>query len=190
MNICPSCGKGVLAPKINSSPFMVIKESVTQNEINSKTVFVQKGVNKYNHEENTTSYYLGREFGIVGLQLVSFSLSCLFMHQLPKGGRSKEGKEVVQGCVEHSVNELVKVAQDKKIILMMGAELVKTFTGYNTSDVYGLLCKSELLPNVPVIIPAPNSDKLMNSPIGEMRLALKVLAEQIKIYKQYSSIGG
>jgi hypothetical protein len=67
----------------------------------------------------------------------------------------------------------------------MGASTIKTFTGYNASEVYGLVCKSDLLPNVPVIIPAPNIDKLMSQPIGEMRNALKVLAEQVEIYKDY-----
>lgn len=190
MNICPSCHKGVLTPKITSSPFMLVKESITGNELDSGTVFVQKGKNKWSHEESTNSYYLNRELGLVGLQLTMFSLSCLFMHQLPKGGRTKEGKELVSGCVQFSISELVKVAQDKKIILLSGAELIKTFTGYNSSDVYGLVCKSELLPNVPVIIPAPNVDKIMQQPIGEMRNSLRVLSEQIKIYKQYSSIGG
>jgi len=190
MNICPSCGKGIIQPKITSSPFMLVKEGITGNELDSGTVFVQKGKNKWGYDENTNSYYLNRELGLVGLQLSMFSLSCLFMHQIPKGGRTKEGKDLVRGCIDYSIANLVEMAKDKKIILLMGADLVKTFTGYNSSDVYGLVCKSELLPNVPVIVPAPNPDKLMNSPIGEMRVALKVLSEQIKIYKQYSSIGG
>jgi len=185
MPICPSCGKGTISPKMTSSPFMIVKEKVTQNELDSEIVFVTRGRNQYNHEENTNSYYLNKELGIVGLQLPMFSLSCLFMHPLPKGGRTKEGKEIVRGCVDYSISEVVRVAKDKKIILMMGAELIKTFVGHNASDVYGLVCKSELLPNVPVIVPAPNSDKLMSQPIGELRNSLKVLKSQIDIYKSY-----
>ena len=189
MNIsCSSCGKGVLFPIIRSKPYMIIKESVTGNEIQSGQVFTQTGKNKYQHEENTTSYYLAKEMGKVGLQFSAFSLANLYMHTPPKTGRTKESKAISQGCTQFSIDELVKVAKNMKIIFLMGAEVVKTFTGYNTSDVYGLVCKSDLLPNVPIIIPAPNSDKLMSQPIGELRNALKVLAEEIKVYEQYSKI--
>lgn len=186
MNICcSSCGKGVLLPVIKSKPYMIIKEMVTGNEIETGHPFVQSGKNQYNHEENTASYYLAKEMGKVGLQFSAFSLTNLYMHVPPKSGRTKESKATAQGCTQFSIDELVKVAKDMKIIFMMGAETVKTFTGYNTSDVYGLTCKSDLLPNVPIIIPAPNSDKIMSQPIGELRNALKVLADEIKAYEQY-----
>lgn len=184
-NICTSCGKGTLSPIIKSQPFMIVKEQVTGNEIMADKVFVQEGKNKYQHVENTTSFYLSKEFGMVGLQFTTFSLSNLYMHLPPKGGRTKEGKETALGCEQFSIDELVKAAGNMKIIFLMGASTIKTFTGYNASEVYGLVCKSDLLPNVPVIIPAPNIDKLMAQPIGEMRNSLRVLAEQVEIYKDY-----
>lgn len=183
--ICTSCGKGCLSPKVTSSPVLVVKQEITQNEIKFDTVFVQSGKNKYGHDEHTTSYYLAKEMGMVGLQFNVFSLTNLYLHIPPKGGRKKEDRDIVQRCIDFSISELQKVAKDKKIIFMMGAETIKLFTGYNASSVYGLICKSDLLPDVPVIIPAPNSDKLMNQPIGELRNALGVLSEKIKIYKQY-----
>lgn len=188
MPICSSCQKGTLSPILRSDKFLLIKETVTQNELESDTVFVQNGANKWGKEGHTSSFYLAKEMGLVGLQFQAFSLANLYMHVPPKGGRTKESKAVSLGCTEYSVRELVKVAKDMKIILLMGAETIKTFTGYNASDVYGLTCKSDLLPNVPIIIPAPNSDKLMSQPIGELRNSLKVLAEQMRAYKQYSSM--
>ena len=188
MNICTSCQKGVLSPIIKSSPFMIIKERVTQSELISKEVFVQYGLNKYGHDDLTTSYYLNLELGKVGLQLSTMNLTNFYMHIPPKVGGSKEEQAMLQGCTDYSISELIKVASGMKIILLCGAEVVKTFTGYNTSDIYGLLCRSDLLPNVPVIVPAPNPDKLMNSPIGEMRNSLKVFAKQIGIYKEYKEI--
>lgn len=189
MPICPSCGRGVISPRITTSPFMIIKEQITLNELESKTVFVQDGKNQYGKEEHTNSYYLNREMGRVGLQLSSFSQSCLYLHHLPKAGRTKEGKDMVQGCMDYSLTELLRVAGEKKIVFVGGAGLVKTITGYNASDVYGLLCKSPLLPNVPTIIPFPNPDFLMRQPIGELRFSLKILKEQIDIYKSYNGIG-
>ena len=188
MAICPSCGRGTLPPIIRSKPIMIIKESLTNNEIEQDILFTLSGKNKYGHSENTTSYYLMKELGRVGLNLNSMSLSCFYIHTLPKAKRTKDDKAIIQKCVDFSISEVIKVAREMKIVMLMGAELVRTFTGYGVSDVAGLICKSQYLPLVPVIIPAPNPDKLMAMPIGELRNALGVFAEQVKIYEQYSRV--
>ena len=188
MTICPSCQKGCLTPTLRTTPFMIIKEMVTQNEIEADTVFALAGRDNFGKPEHSTSYYLQKELAMVGLGMNTFSLTNLYMHVPPKGRKTKEDRLLQDACTNFSISELIKVAQDKKIILMMGAYTVKTFTGYSVTDVSGLLVKSDYLPNVPIIIPAPNSDKLMNLPIGELRNSLKVLAEQIEIYKQYKEI--
>jgi len=188
MNICTSCGKGTLSPILKSSPFMIIKETPTQNELDAETIFVMRSQNKYGHNENTVNYYLNRELGMVGLQLSTMNLMNFYMHIPPKVGRSKEQQAILQGCDEFSIQEVLRFTVGMKIILVSGAKIVKLLTGYNTSDVYGLICKSELLPLVPVIIPCPNTDKIMNSPIGELRNSLRVFSEQISIYKQYQGV--
>lgn len=189
MGICVSCNRGSLDPIIKTKrPYLIVKESITQNEIDQEQIFTLSGTNKYNRTEHTTSYYLGKELGMVGLNLQTFNLATFYSHTMPKSKKTKEDKAIIQGCVDWSIAEIIKIAKDKKIILMMGAELVRTFTGYGVSDVSGLVCKSDLLPNVPAIIPAPNPDKIMNQPIGELRNALKVFSEQIKIYEQYEKV--
>lgn len=188
MGICTSCQAGTLEPSFKSSPFWIIKESVTNNEKEQGKIFTYSGKNKFGYSENTSSYFLGKEMGRVGLNLLSFNLSCLYLHDLPKNKRTKDGRELIQGCQDYSISELIKATQGAKIVLLMGAEIVRLFTGYGVSDVSGLVCKSPLLSNVPVIIPAPNPDKIMAQPIGELRNALAVLAEQIKVYNQYSKI--
>ena len=186
--ICPSCGKGCISPKLSSKPYMIVKQELTQQEIDTGSIFLQKGKNAWGYEHNTTAYYLNKELGNFGLQLSQFTLTSLYLHQLPKSKKTKEDKAVIQGCIDFSIQEVIKLAQGKKIILLMGSETTKVFTGFSASEVYGLSCKSEMLPEVPVIIPAPNPDKIMNQPVGELRIALKSLAEQIKIYEQYSKI--
>lgn len=187
-SICPSCQKGCLSPIIRATPFLIIKEVCTQNEIEADTVFALAGRDNFGRPENTTSYYLFKELAMVGLGMNSFSLTNLYMHIPPKGRKTKEDRLLQDACTNFSISELIKVAQDKKIILMMGADTVRIFTGYSVTDVSGLLVKSDYLPNVPIIIPAPNCNKLMNLPIGELRCSLKVLAEQIEIFKQYKEI--
>lgn len=189
MAICPSCNRGSLDPILKSSkPYLIIKETITQNEIDQEQIFTLSGLNKYKRTEHTTSYYLSKEMGMVGLNLQTFNLATFYSHTLPKSRKTKEDKEVLQKCLDWSIAEVIRVSKDKKIILMMGAEVVRTFTGYGVSEVSGLVCKSDLLLGVPVIIPAPNPDKLMAQPIGEMRNALKVFKEQIKIYEEYQKV--
>lgn len=187
--ICPSCGKGTVSPKLSNKPYLIVKQELTQMEIDTGSIFVQKGKNKWGYEHNTTAYYLNRELGNFGLQLSQFNQTALYMHQLPKKGRTKEDKEILQGCIDFSISEVVKLAQGKKIILLMGSETVKVFTGYSASDVYGLnVSPSEYFPEAPVIIPAPNPDKLMNQPVGELRISLKSLSESIKAFEQYQRV--
>lgn len=188
MAVCPSCGRASLDPILKSRPYLIIKETITQNELEQGLIFTLLRENKYGRTEHTTSYYFGKELGMVGLNLQIFNLTTFYSHILPKNKRTKEEKEVLQKCLDWSISEVIRIAKDKKIILMMGAEVVKTFIGYSVSEVSGLVCTSDLLPNVPVIIPAPNPDKIMNQPIGEMRNALKVFAEQIKIYEEYQKV--
>lgn len=190
MAICPSCGRGTLEPKRTSKPFLIVKEMVTDNEIKSNTVFVDTVQNRWGYPEHTVNYYLAKELGMVGVQMNTLSLTNLYMHIPSKSKKTKEAKADAQACLDFSISEVIKEAEGKKIILLMGAEVIRLFTGYSASSVYGLRCKSELLPNVSVIIPAPNSDKLMVMPIGEMRNALKVFAEEIKLYNEYSKILG
>lgn len=190
MGICKSCGRGTLEPRLNSSPFLIVKESTTANEREAETIFLQTGKNKWGYDEHTSSYYLNKEMGKVGLQLNAMSYTALYLHEPSTSKKTKEAKELAQGCKDYSVQQVIEVAKGKKLILLMGAEAIRTFTGYPATDVYGLLCKSELLPDVPVIVPAPNPDKLMLSPIGELRNSLRVFAEQVAIYKQFSTILG
>lgn len=190
MALCPSCGKKSIEPIIKSKPYLIIKESLTQNEYEQELPFTLSGNNKYGKQENTTSYYLMKELGAVGLNMQVMSLGALWMHTPPKAGKTKESREQFQKCVDWSISEVIRLAEGKKVILMMGAELIRTFVGHSVSDVSGLVCKSDLLPavNAPVIIPAPNPDNIMKVPIGELRNALKVFAEQIKIYEEYAKV--
>lgn len=186
MALCPNCGKKAIDPILKSQPYLIVKESLTQNEIDQALPFTLTGKNKYGKDEQTNSYYLMKEMGMVGINFQQLSLTALWMHHPPKMGRTKESKAAFQACLDYSISQVIKAAEGKQIVMLMGAEVVRTFTGYGVSEVSGLKCKSDLLPNVPVVIPAHNPDNIMKMPIGELRNALKVFAEEMKIYEEYS----
>lgn len=185
MALCPSCGKKSLDPILKSRPYLVIKESFTQIEIDKGVPFTLTGKNKYGRDENTNSYYLQKEMGMVGINFQLLSLTALWTHAPPKAGRTKESKETLQKCLDWSISQVIKCAENKKIIILMGAEVTRIFTGYSVKEISGLICRSDLLPWVPVVISAPNPDNLMRVPIGELRNSLKVFSEQIKIHEQW-----
>lgn len=185
MALCPSCNKKSLDPVLKSKPYLVVKESFTQVEIDKGVPFTLTSKNKYGRDENTTSYYLMKEMGLAGINFQLMSLSALWAHHPPKAGRDKESKDTFQKCLEWSVSQVIQCAENKKIVFLMGAEVTKIFTGYSVKEISGLVCKSDLLPKVPVVIAAPNPENLMRVPIGELRNSLKTFAEQIKIYEQY-----
>lgn len=187
MGLCPRCERATLEPIIRSKPYVIIKEATTEVERLNGQLFQHSYINKNGYPENTSSYYLMKELGMAGVSMQSLTLSALWLHNPQKSKRTKDDKEAFQKCLDYSISEVIKVAGQAKIVMLMGAEVVRTFTGYGVSDVSGLVCKSDLLPNVPTIIPAPNPDKLMASPIGELRYALKTFAEEIKIYEAYSN---
>lgn len=187
MAICPICSKKAIDPILKSKPYLIIKESYTQNEHEQSLPFTLSGKNKYGKEENTSSYYLIKELGMVGLNVQVMSLAAFWSHSPPKA-KGKEAKASFQECLDWAISEAIRVSRDKKVILMMGAEITRTFIGHGVSEVAGLVCKSDLLPEVPVIVPAPNPDNIMKVPIGELRNALKVFAEQIRIYEQYIKV--
>lgn len=189
MGICTACQHGTLEPILTNKPILIIKESASEADYENEQVFSFTGKNKYGKQENTASYYLQREFGNVGLQFTSYPMTALWLHRQMKT-KNREQREVLGRCLDHSMSEVIKVARNKKLVLMMGASLINMFTGYNATDVYGLKVKSDFLPDAAVIIPAPNPDKIMAQPIGEMRNALKVFAGEVRALESYMKMSG
>lgn len=188
MAICPNCGKKSIDPILKSKPYLIVKDSLTNNEVEQVIPFTLAGVNKYGKSENTTSYYLAKEFGMVGLNFQIMSLTALWMHEPPTGKKSKDEREAFQKCLDWSISEVIKASVGKKIVLLMGAEVTRTFTGYSVNDISGLVCRSDLMPHVNMVIAAPNPDNIMKQSIGELRNALKVFKEQVQICEQYEKL--
>lgn len=188
--VCRSCNVETLSPIVRKSPFWIIKDSCTQNEVQLSTLFILSGKNKNGYSQNTTSYYLMKELGMVGLGLGSFSLSALWLHVPSKSKRTKEERSVLESCFNHSLSFNISLLKEHqaKVVLLAGPESTRAFTGFSVKDVGGLVCKSDLVPEVPVFIPCPDPDKIMSYPIGELRNSLKTLAHQIRIYKEYTNI--
>lgn len=109
---------------------------------------------------------LKTEMGKVGIQPSRCYMLTLWQH-----GASKE-------CdLEWHVQAVLPILLKAKLILMLGSESLTTFTNYTAMEVSGTIVKSKILKK-PTIVAGPNINALGKTPIGELRLALEVFAEQ------------
>jgi len=61
---------------------------------------------------------------------------------------------------------------------MLGSECLQVFTGYAVGDVSGTMVRPMILPKTCKIVAGPSITTLGRTPIGELRLALNLFAEQ------------
>ena len=176
-NICSSCGKGCQSFPTRPSNVLLVRDSLWEDEITYKAFW-----------EGKLGKYVFQEFGVAGLNLKSLATTALWTHIPPKSKKTKEERLRYKGCLDWSVAKIVELAKGKMVVCLMGVQVNKIFTKYNISDVYGLSLKSDLLPNVPVVLPMPDPKNLLNVPIGEMRLAIKRLKENLEAYEQYKNL--
>jgi uracil-DNA glycosylase len=85
-------------------------------------------------------------------------------------------------CMQENLNTVVlKEARNKRAILLVGAQAVKFFTGYNVDDVNGLQVSSPML-SAPIIYPLvnPSSVLIKGAGVGEIRFGLEQFAAAIQ----------
>ena len=99
------------------------------------------------------------------LRLRSFRLCNLWIHPSNKN----------DDCFERSVKLVLKEAKGKRLVVLIGSDTVKYFTGEKVSKWNGLLVHSPLLNN-PYVMAMVQPATAFRSSIGEMRFALERLA--------------
>ena len=74
---------------------------------------------------------------------------------------------------------VLEEAKGKKFILLIGADVVETFTGYKVSDVSGLQVESPVL-SAPIIMACVNPSMALARSVGEVRLAIGKVAKRLE----------
>ena len=80
------------------------------------------------------------------------------------------------------VEAAMKEAKGKKVILLMGSEVVTYFTTKKVSDVSGLRVTSDML-SAPIILAMFNPAIVFRGTIGETKFALKKFKEALEELK-------
>jgi uracil-DNA glycosylase len=114
---------------------------------------------------------LAQELSRVGVQDTQCYLTTLWSHAYPSKDEWCE-----RDYHERRAMELLK---DRKVILMLGTEVLDLFTGYNADTATGTIVKSKHLKKA-TIIAGPSVATINRMPIGEYRLALELFAEHYR----------
>lgn len=151
----------VLASGQKTSPILVIGGFPGTDEIKRGKPLVGR-----------TGTVLRMELARVGVDLNRMRLTNLWLH--PK---LKPKDVTYQDCFDYGFEEAVKEAKGRKLILLIGADAVKTFTGYNVSEVTGLVVPSKYLSAKVMCMVQPTT--VFKESLGEVRLSLKKFSKEV-----------
>src|SRR5512139_2631929 len=152
---CPICGsdKVVLPIGPKNSKVLVIGESPSEEDIKQGKPMV-----------GNMGIVLRQELSYLGFDLKSARRTNLWRHPPNKK----------KDCLLDGINEVVKEAQGKQAILLLGDEVVKVFLDKPVTKVAGLLSNSNYF-SAPIVVSCPNPAMMFHQGkgVGEIRLALK-----------------
>ena len=151
---CPSCASLVCSPSGNSD-LLIIGEHPTDLDM-------QKG-RPFSSSDNfvTPGKVLRKELEQVGLSLQDFRCCYLWLHEQNKN----------ENCYKAGYDNILTEAKGKKAILLLGAEVVETFTNYKVMNVSGLRVESSVL-SAPLIVASVSPSLALARTVGEIRFAV------------------
>lgn len=168
---CPVCDKvGVTVDGPSKSPVLIILSHPDWADVITGRPFSLDPLGS-KHPKTTSGAIMQAECMHVALDLPSYRVACLWIHQEMK---KKE-------CFEIGRDIVLAEAVDRKAIILVGAQAVKYFTDYNVSDVNGLPVTSGML-SAPIIYPLVNPSQVLlkGAGVGELRFGLSEIANRLK----------
>ena len=159
---CPICNADCISPS-GHSDLLIIAESPTKIDIKMGRLFSTSSM------FTTAGFVMRKELARVGLDLSQFRVSSLWIHEPNKN----------EECFRVGYDAVLEEAKGKKFILLVGAEVVETFTGYKVSDVSGLQIDSPVL-SAPIIYAMVNPSMALARSVGEVRLGIEKVGRRLE----------
>lgn len=153
---CPICNSLCCPSNGHSKDILVIKESPDDDEIRKGQFFASDPF------YTTSGKVFRKELQRVGLSTTDFRITSLWQH-VPNSSEE---------CFQAGYNAVLDEAKGKKAILLVGADVVDTFTGYKVSEVSGLQVDSSIL-SAPLIMAMVSPALALSRSIGEVRFAVE-----------------
>ena len=131
---CPSCGEIICPPRGKSQDLLIIAEFPGKLEMERQMPFATHTMYV------TAGKVLRKELERLGVSLSQFRVINLWLHEPNKN----------ENCFKAGFDHALEEAKGKKAILLVGSDVVETFTKYKVSDVSGLQVDSSIL-SAPII---------------------------------------
>jgi uracil-DNA glycosylase family 4 len=156
--VCPVCGDKKCVPPAgnNDSKVAIIAEFPGQEEI-------LKGRPMVGNMGNLLRIELGK----LGVDLKRVRVGNLW-HHAPNGNDK---------CLQYGAEQIIKDCIGREVILLMGSEAVKFYTGAYVSDVSSMVVKSNYFSGT--VFASVNPALAFHQSVGEVRLALKKFTDYI-----------
>jgi len=156
---CPYCGADLVSASGNKhSDVLIVGEFHGETEIEQGVPMCGK-----------MGIVFRSELAYVGLDLKSFRRTNLWLHTPNKN----------EDCFKMGVEQVLKEAKGKRVILLLGSDTVKYFTGKSVSDVSGLKVQSTML-SAPTILAGFNPANVFHGTVGEVRFLVKKFKEVVE----------
>jgi uracil-DNA glycosylase family 4 len=156
---CPHCHDEGCVPAggAKSSPILVIGEFPGEEEIKKGRPLVGR-----------TGNVLKAELAYYGIDMKRLRLGNLWLHPPNKN----------EDCFNYGVEQILKEAQGREVILLLGSDTVKYFCNEKVSDVTGLQVQSSYL-SAPIVFACLQPATVFHQSVGELRLSLKKFVKLI-----------
>lgn len=159
---CPSCGDRAVSP-VGHSDYLIIGTSPERIDMMSGKPF------STSPKFMTAGGVLKKELQRVGLSLHEFRVMNLWMHEPNKN----------ENCFQAGYEQVLEEAKGKQAVLLVGADVVSTFTEFKVSDVNGLRVESPFL-SCPNIMACVSPALALHRGFGEVRFAIEQWAEMLE----------
>ena len=159
---CHVCGSSKVVPPVGNknSPILIVGDFPVDEDVTTGVPMT-----------GPMGRVLRQELGHLGIDVKQLRRMNLWKHPVNKN----------PACFKLGTEEVLREAKDRKIILLLGSDVVKLFIGKSVMDLNGLIVESSLYFSCPVfccINPAIVYQR--GKGIGEVRFALTKFAKYVQ----------
>lgn len=152
---CPSCAERICPPSGHSKSILIVAEFPGNLEMIKGHPFATSP------RFVTAGQVFRKELQKVGLSLNEFRCMNLWLHEPNRN----------ENCYQAGYDMVLQEAKGKDAVLLVGSDVVSTFTNYKVSDVSGLEVDSPLL-SCKHIMAMVNPALALHRGVGEVRFAV------------------
>lgn len=153
--VCPSCAEEICPPSGKSKDLLIVGEFPSKEEMIQGRPFAT------NIRFMNAGRVFRKELEQLGVSLSQFLVANLWLHE-PNND---------ENCFKAGYDHILDLAKGKKAILLVGSDVVSTFTKYKVSDVSGLQVDSAIL-SAPIIYALVNPALALHRSVGEVRFGI------------------